>query len=161
MTSTGAYGGMPLPSECNAEHSPFVQPGCRNALGAACLAHTSEDDCLGTPPALFSGYTVVCSWSKVVRFSDPASCTVNSVSWRCEATLKQDFVKYYDPCDVDFTDFFASWTAIVSEQELVKAIYDTPIAPEVPGYYGSCGEGLDPPQPQPICSCTDVACDAE
>ncbi len=159
-SSTGAYGGMPLPPECDAELSPFIQPGCRDALREVCLAHTAEDDCLGTPPAKFRGYTVVCSWSKVVRFSDPAACAVDSVTWRCEAALRQDFIYYHDPCEVAGTDVFTHWTAIVSEQELVKAIYSGPIAPESPGYYAACGEGFHPPSPQPICSCTDVACDA-
>lgn len=152
-------GGMPLPPECDFSQS-FATPGCADALRAACLAYSSEAECDGAPPALFSSYVVACSWSKVVRFADPSTCTVDSVSWRCEAGHKEAFITYYDPCDVSYTDIFTHWSAVTANRELIKSRYGTPIAPEQPGYYSACGASFDPPRPQPICSCTEVACSA-
>ena len=156
--SSSTYG--PLPPECDPEQS-FAIPGCRDALRAACLRHLSEEECLATPPALFREFKIFCGWTKVVRFSDPATCEVDSVSYRCEAGLKQDFVYYYDACEVSWTDIFTHWSAVLDTQELVKHPYGDPIGPEQEGYYRACGDNFSPPEPQPICSCTEVACAAE
>jgi hypothetical protein len=109
---------------------------------------------------LFQQFKVYCSWSKVVRFEDPSTCAVESVHSRCEAVSREEWVKYHDPCEVDWTDGFTHWTAILSQSELVNA-RGTIMAPVLYEDHGVCAEGNVPPPPQPICSCTEVACDAQ
>lgn len=158
--SSGAHGAA-LPPECgDSTQNPFQRPGCREAIQAGCLVHTTEDDCINAPEALFSQFRLVCSWSKVVRFADPSTCAIDAVSYRCDVSLREDFVIYHDPCEVPWTDIFTHWSADLANQELIKSSFGTPVVPEEQGYYRFCGDRFSPPEPQPICSCTEIACTA-
>lgn len=156
--SSGGGGADPVvPPECDLSISPYIQPGCRDAIRERCLQHASQETCEAAPSVNFSGYKVLCSWATVVHFSDPSNCTVDSISARCEATQPEDFVVYKDPCDVRVSDMFSDWYAITSTNEMLKTRYGGPIAPEEPGHHIGCGSVS---APQPICSCTDAACDS-
>ena len=162
----GSVDGSSVSSECAGLTSPFLEADCLAALRDRCRSRANDADCTMGGPLIFGGgaYKIFCTWSKVVRFSDLTTCAVETVFHRCEGTIKQDLVVCRDPCTAT-PDIFSRWTAIPSEQELVRVECGGPIGPwsavgSTPGSYtGACLGNIMPPAPD-LCRCESTACAA-
>jgi len=149
------------PEACALETSPFLQPECLDAMRLACNQHSEETDCTSAAGLSFAGggYEVACSWAKVVRFSDPDTCTVQTVEGRCEARVAG--MPCGDLCTGD--SLTSNTSAFPSDSELVQLcggpLGEWSAVGSTQMHASSCGENLEPPQP-PLCDCVDVACEA-
>lgn len=174
-TGSGSTGGdAKLPAACAGLTSPFLAADCLVALRDACHALPSQAACAAQAPLLFSdgAYTILCSWSKVVRFADIPACGIESVIGRCEAGLEDATLDCTDRCIGDSLQT----SLIVGEdgQELIEMgcttrdnyYLDGPLGPratvgaDTGPYSSSCAPNLNRPNP-PICDCDTLACAAE
>ena len=116
----GVTGQELLPAGCTSEN-PFTSEGCGKALKTLCRSQDTEQACAAQGPFIFGDYEYVfaCGWAKVVTFAEPDTCTVGSVTGRCEAGILAG-LGCGDPCfDPDGVGF-ESLVAISSESELVE-----------------------------------------
>ena len=180
--STGTTGGTTegaasLPPEC-ADTNPFGSEACGGALKTVCRDQVTQQACEAQGPFSFSDgeYVFMCGWAKIVTFSDPDSCTVGSVSARCEAGLLALVGCGADPCvDIEERSLYETLIAIPSQSELIEMpcsmgdALDGPIGEwtELANQQQQ-GENLyaqgcnsDFPPPPSICNCYEVACEAQ
>ncbi len=173
MSTTGTGGETWLPSACAGLGSPFLTADCLTALRDACRAQPSAEACAAQAPLLFSGggYIIHCGWAKVVRFSDPAACTVAAVEGRCEAGMEDTLLWCGDRCSSEPTLHF-SLHADSEAMELIEmpcasteSWLGGPLGPASAvgaekGAFGStCAPEVYPPA-APLCACGPVACAA-
>jgi hypothetical protein len=150
--------------------SPFLDARCLVALNDACRTHKSETERSEQMPDIFGatqGFKVSCVWSKAVTFADVTTCAVQSVEWRCEATLKQDFLVCNDPCRGGKPNIYNAWTAFPNASQLEFVLCDGPLGPDASVYRDAAAPRqqylcVDPP-PSPVadlCQCAATACRA-
>lgn len=159
--TSGASGGNTwLPDTCSADQSPFLQESCLDSLRMSCNTHAEENECMATPVLFFDegGYGIRCLWARVVKFSDASSCTVESVTGRCEASVNGECEDF---CSGDF--LLSDMSAISSQSELIQ-VCGGPLGTwsavgAEQGYISTCGPNIQPPPP-PLCDCGDAACGA-
>jgi len=164
-----------LPPEC-ADTNPFGSEDCGGALKTLCRAQGTAQACEAQGPFSFNEgeYVFMCGWAKVVTFSDPDSCTVASVSGRCEAGILP-FVGCGDPCvDIEESFLYDALVAILDESELIEmpcALGDALGGPigEWTDLANQQERGEEPythycsadwPPPPSLCNCYEVACEA-
>lgn len=148
----------------------YVAEDCLQALHVACRAQTTLQDCAAQGKAMVGDYEMSCTWVPVVTYQENAgdSCTIESVSYRCEAWMnpEQLGLPCPDPCEVE-PELSSAWTAIPVERELLK-ICGPPVGPwmlrgeageEWDGYVFKCMDNVTPPPPA-LCDCTATACQA-
>jgi hypothetical protein len=159
-TATGAMSatdagddGARVPDGCAGVDNAHQSETCLSALRTLCRAHTTEAECAAEEP--IAAYDVVCTWARVVTFSDPASCAPTSDEGRCEgtSTFPQD------------GPFCGAWYAFPDERELVKVNSCAgPIGPwstiGIVHNVGVCLPNVTPPPPA-ICACADNAAPTE
>jgi hypothetical protein len=164
QNETGAW--PPIPEECVGLATAFTGQDCAEVLHQTCRSKTTEEECLGQGKALVGSYEMSCHWTQVVTFEDDDSCTVASVSYRCDAWMDPAQLLLYcpDPCEAE-GDLSSSWRTIQSERELLK-ICGGPFGPwagpeddDWDGYIGVCVDNVSPPAPA-LCDCTAAACAA-
>jgi hypothetical protein len=103
------------------------------------------------------GYQIRCLWAKVVKFTDATSCSVESVTGRCEASVRTfcgDF------CGGN--SLVGDIHAIPSQLEIIH-LCGGPLGPwsavgnDNSSYSSPCGTGQAAPA---LCDCATVACEA-
>jgi|GEM_PF-5658967 len=147
-----------MPSEC-ANETPFSNPECHDALVAACHEHRSEPSCIAQETLVFGqDFEVLCTWAKVVTFSEPATCTVASVQGRCEVAVIPGAVTCGDPCDGG-EPYIYDALQVEGNETFAVPCGPSGVALELLSPSASCGGDIPPP-PE-ICTCTKVACEAE
>lgn len=166
-TDSNDTGAGHVPEACDGT-TPFESAACGAALRVLCNTHRTEAECTNQA-AFILGSTYLCGWAKVVKFTDDSTCTVASVTARCEAGGITGDLPCLDPCDGLPQSIHKGLSVIASERELIQM-------PCAPGGYrlsGPVGEwtettvdeyhvhscGADLPPPPPLCDCTPVACE--
>jgi hypothetical protein len=141
------------PPACVGVESAYLSAECLSALRDLCRALPTEAACRAQAP--FPELEVICTWARVIRFSDPAACVVEAEEGRCDGgwTFPED------------GPFCGIWTGFIAERELVKIdTCDGPVGPwDVIGSQpsqveGPCLDNVTPPAPA-ICHCLPVTSD--
>jgi len=152
-----------MPEACDPSGSPFTE-ACAAALQVACNRHETESDCSAQQTLRFNGYSIVCAWAKVVRFSDPVTCEVDEVFGRCEAKLIGNpggCVGGYCGGDVGLIE--TELKAFPARRELVFLCNGPLRASSAPGgpepESVSCVSAETYPEGH-LCNCGPVACEA-
>lgn len=161
---TSSSAGAWPPDECPADESPFLREECLEALRLGCNAHVAENECMAAPPVSLDegGYTVRCLWAKVVAFSDVGSCSIESVTGRCEASEGAPLCGDFCAGDPWMSDV----SAISAEQEIIDMCGGPLGAWAAVGSSSSddvlpCGPDYSPESPPALCECATVACEAD
>lgn len=165
--STDTAGDPITPAACLGGATPFTSEDCGRALKETCRAFDSEEACHAGGKFDIDEHVITCAWAKVVSFSDAEACTVDTATWRCEAT-SYDFIGCNDQCDTASQSPNDRLTASLGAPEL----YELPCERVTHGpigewtaasyidqngrQYMSCG-AMEPPG---LCNCTPEACEA-
>jgi len=164
----GAGAWPPIPEECTGLATAYLAEDCLKVLHAACRAQTTEQSCAAQGKAIVGDYEMSCTWVPVVTYQNGENCSVESVTYRCEAWMnpEQLGLPCPDPCELE-PDLWSAWHSIAGERELLK-ICGHPVGPWLvtgqarekwEGYSSTCLDNVTPPPPA-LCDCTPTACAA-